>query len=132
MKQGAGNTGGDGDQIALSAEDSYLARSGKLGEIHRASIANAGCSHLVGRDRRQVRQKLARMNEEAFQRFNGNVSALAVFWRPFGTRGQECPRHSVERVCVGDGELGGGGAAERFQMGATAQSWPISCAIDRI
>ena len=66
MEEGAGYSGGDGDEVALAGEDFDLAGAGKIGEIDGASAADAGGGGFVGGNGRKLRQELAGMDEEGF------------------------------------------------------------------
>ena len=66
MKQGAGDAGGDGEEIALSGEDLDLARAGEFEEIDGASGADAGGGGFVGGDGGKLRQQPAGMDEVLF------------------------------------------------------------------
>ena len=69
MEEGAGNAGGDGDEIALPGEDFDLAGTGEFGEINGASVADAGDGGFVGGDAGKLRQELARVDEERVDDF---------------------------------------------------------------
>src|SRR5260370_19913310 len=64
MKQRAGYAGGDGDEVALAGEDFDLAGAGEVGEVDGAAAADAGGGGVVGGDRGEMRQELARVDEE--------------------------------------------------------------------
>ena len=69
MEQRSRDAGSDGDQVSLSAEDFDLPGAGKLGEIDGASAANMGGGDFVGRDRRELGQEFARVDEEGVENF---------------------------------------------------------------
>jgi len=64
MEKGAGDAGGDGDEVGLSGKDFDLAGAGEIGEVDGASATDAGGGGFVGRDGRKLRQELAGMDEE--------------------------------------------------------------------
>jgi len=76
MEQGAGDAGGDGDQVCLAAEDFDLAGAGQFGEINGASASDASDGGFVGGDGWKVGQEFAGVDETIVQRFR----------RPSGTR----------------------------------------------
>jgi hypothetical protein len=137
MEERAGDTGGDGDQVALSVEDFDPAGAGKFGEIDGASGADAGGGWVVGGDGGKLGQKSAGMDEEFFRccrrppgthldrvEIPRQSKWRDIFRGPCGTRGQECPRHVcefVEGMGAGEGEFGDGGAAEGFEMRAATE-----------
>ena len=75
MEEGAGDAGGDGDEVALALEDFDLGRARVVGEIDGASAADAGSGEVVGGDRGKVRKKLARVDEEGAHALHGSESS---------------------------------------------------------
>ena len=144
MEEGAGDAGGDGDQVALAGEDFDQAGAGEFGEVDGASAADAGDGGFVGGDGGKVGQELARVNEEDFERIK-----VPIFSQ--GVREGRDPRntrflHSAclslrerhvpvgmtsfwmtelgdffQRMGVVEGEFGDRGAAKRFQMRSAGQ-----------
>jgi hypothetical protein len=66
MEEGAGDAGGDGEQVGLAGEDFDLAGAGEFGEVDGASAADAGGGGFVGGDGGKLGQELARVDEERF------------------------------------------------------------------
>ena len=64
MEEGAGDAGGDGDQVALTGEDFDLAGAGEFGEVDGASAADAGDGGFVGGDGGESGEEGARVDEE--------------------------------------------------------------------
>ena len=147
MEEGAGNAGGDGDEIALPGEDFDLAGTGEFGEINGASVADAGDGGFVGGDAGKLRQELARVDEERVDDFaERNSRFLTERSARFGmtridSRFLHCASLSLREseasvgmtgfldeafdffqpVGLGDREFGNRGAAEGFEMGSAAK-----------
>lgn len=66
MEQCAGDSVGNGDQVALAVEDFDLAGAGEVGKVDGASAADAGGGGFVGGDRGKVWEELAGVDEEGF------------------------------------------------------------------
>ncbi len=96
MEQGAGDAGGDGQEVALSGEDFDLAGAGEFGEVDWASAADAGGGGFVGGDGRKLGEELAGMDEEGFEgssfgciRAGGGVERVQVV-AGCGEGGRDC------------------------------------------
>ena len=69
MEEGAGDAGGDGDEVALAAEDFDLAGAGEFGEVNGASATDAGDGGFVGGNARKVGEQFAGVDEKIVQGF---------------------------------------------------------------
>jgi len=67
MKEAAGYSRGNGDEISLACEHFDLAGAGEFGEIDGASAADTGGGGFVGGDAREFREKFARVDEDGFE-----------------------------------------------------------------
>jgi hypothetical protein len=66
MKQGAGDPGRDGEQVALSEEDFDLAGAGEFGKVDGAAAADAGGGGLVGGNGGELWKELAWVDKKGF------------------------------------------------------------------
>ena len=64
MEQGAGDAGGDGEQVVLVGEHFHLAGTGEFREIDGTATADAGGGGFVGSNRRKEREQLAGVDEK--------------------------------------------------------------------
>src|SRR5215469_579702 len=108
LEEGAGDAGGDGEEIALSGEDLDLRRRGELGQVGLHAVAHAADGLLVGGDGWHVGQQRARMNGQVLE--GGGVAGEGL--------------KVIERVCFGEGEDAGARATKAAEMGTTAEGLP--------
>jgi len=66
MKQGAGDPGRDGQQVALSEEDFDLAGAGEFGKVDRAAAANARGGGFVRGNGGELWKELAWVDKKGF------------------------------------------------------------------
>ena len=64
VEEGAGYSGGDGEQFPLSGEDFDLAGTGKFWKVDGTAAADAGDGGFVGGDGGKLRKELAGVDEE--------------------------------------------------------------------
>src|ERR1022692_2001316 len=134
MEQGSGYASGDGDQVPLSVEDFDLAGAGEFGKVDGASAADAGGGGFVGGDGGKLRQELAGVDEEgryAFMAGNSRFpsaslrAGLTGLSARFGMTSFYLTRPTFDffqGVGLGDFKFSYGGAAQRFQMRAAAET----------
>ena len=73
MKERSCDTGGDGNEIALTGEDFDMAGTGEFGEIDGASSADAGGGGFVGGDAWEIWQEFAGVDEEGVEYWERGV-----------------------------------------------------------
>ena len=64
VEEGARDTGGDGEEVALAGEGFYLTGAGEFGKVDGTPGADAGGVGVVGSDAREIRQEFARVDEK--------------------------------------------------------------------
>ncbi|HWO36577.1 MAG TPA: hypothetical protein VNO32_47950, partial [Candidatus Acidoferrum sp.] len=148
VEEGAGDAGGDGDEVALAGEYFDLAGAGEVGEIDGASAADAGGGGFVGGDGGELGQKFAGVDEEGFDgaidsRFlhsaslslreseaavGMTISFLSVncfnqikFSQSDFSRTVFMALDFFDGVCLGYIEFRNRGAAQGFEMGSAAK-----------
>ena len=104
VEKRAGYAGGYGYQLGLAVKDLDLGGAGHFREIYGPAAADQGGDFFGGGDARQSGHQLPRMDEQ----------------RPDNSL-LHCGFQGCHRVCVRNGELGYGGAAQAGQMSAAAQ-----------
>src|SRR5215472_12971180 len=67
VEEGAGDTRGDRDQLALPGEDLDLSRASEFWEVYGASGADSGGTWFVRRDGWELGQQFAGVNEKGIE-----------------------------------------------------------------
>src|SRR5580704_7632850 len=148
VEEGAGEAGGDGEEVGLSGEDFYVAGAGNLGEIDGAAVANAGGGGFVGSDGGELWEELAGVDEKRFEALCSGVDGgFSIFictaqdsrflhFASLSLRESEAPVGMTNLhflafdvlafdffygVGLGDVEFGDGGAAKGLEMSSAAE-----------
>src|SRR5215467_5424668 len=123
VEEGAGDTRGDCDQLALPGEDLDLSRASEFWEVYRASGADSGGSWFVCRDGWELGQQFAGVNEKGIENPFGSRAMMVRLTRQRNGRATRFGPRIIEGRL---GEVAGLAFADRRQ-GRPCPGEPPGC-----